>query len=214
MSTHVFWQLSLVLVCTLAGCVKEYRQSSLNEPHALLKVRRVYHAAPGFWYKSSIYIDDELLASEDGSTRPAPAKSSATLVRPGIARMSVGTSFWHTEQQWIPETYTVDIPYSHTETYVENSSIGCPSGVLTCSRTATRTVTKHRTETRTRIVWRQVTVQDDDCERVAVQKFEPNHTYALQFTYVGASHCTITCLEQYAAKTAESSTFEPCRAPR
>jgi hypothetical protein len=213
MFARVLWQLSVALACALAGCVKAYQAPSVNEPHALLKVRRVYHGAPGSWYQSSIYIGDELLSTEDGSTRPAPARNSATLVRPGAIRVTVGSSFWHTEHHWVSEVYTEDVPYTATETYVENSMIGCPTGVLSCARTATRTVIKYRTETKSRMVWKTVHVKDDDCQRFAVRKFEPNHIYALQYTYAGASHCTITCLEQYAATTAEGSAFKACRVP-
>jgi hypothetical protein len=86
MFARLLWRLSLAGLCALAGCVKSYQVPSLNEPHSLLKVRRVYHAAPGSRYQNSIYIHEELLSREDGSTRPAPPRSSATRRRAGDGR--------------------------------------------------------------------------------------------------------------------------------
>jgi len=207
--------LSLALVWSLAGCVKAYQAPALNEPHALLKLRRVFHAGPGTWRDFTIYIGDERLSEERASTRPAPPGHSATRVRPGPVRVTFGSTFWHTEMRWVSETYTESVPYTELETYSETVHHGCPAANLTCSRqeTRTRSVTRYRTETKTRMVWKPFDVVDDRCQRYAIQAFDPGHTYTMQYTYAGASRCSITCLEQFKSDAPEGSAYRPCRVP-
>jgi hypothetical protein len=213
MHASLLQRVILALTFALAGCIKPYQIPGPNEPHALLKLRRVYHAAPGSHRSTRVLIGEEQLAGLQEYSRQEPALTSVTRIRPGAERVSVGSKFYHSELKWVTETYFVDVPYSDTETYTETTSFGCPSGQLTCTRTATRTVTKHRTEWKTRTVSKWVDVTDDYCERFSVQLFERSHVYLLQYTYAGLGRCLITCLEQVAADNPEGSTFQPCPRP-
>ena len=215
MRARLLRTLSLLLLAARAGCVKAYEPPALSEPHALLKLRRVYHAAPGAWRRSSIYIGDEQLMHQSESNRPAPAAHSSPRVRPGPVRATFGSTFWHTEVRWVSETYTESVPYSDFETYTETVHHGCPSTTTFCSRQETRTrwVTRYRTETKTRMVWKPVDVMDDACQRFAVRAVEAGHTYTMQFTYTGASHCSIVCFEQYRTEAPPGSAYRPCRVP-
>jgi hypothetical protein len=207
--------LSLVLLASLAGCVKAYQPPALNEPHALLKLRRVFHAPPGMWRQSSIYIGDERLMEQSEPNRPAPAAHSATRVRPGAVKVTFDNTFWHSEMRWVSETYLESVPYSALESYSETVHHGCPPSSMVCSRqeTRTRSVTRTRTETKTRMVWKPVDVLDDACQRFIVRAFEPGHVYSMQYTYTGASRCSIVCLEQFRTETPPGSAYRPCLVP-
>ena len=203
----------VMLAFALAGCVKPYQVPTANEPHALLKLRRVYHASPGQWRNTYMNIGDEQLAHECEYSRIDPPRMTATRVRPGAERVSMSSKFSHEETHWVTEIYTEQVPYTETETYTETTSFGCPFGQTSCTRTATRSVTKYRSETKTRTAPKTVEVTDDYCERFSVQLFERDHVYLLQYTYAGIGHCLITCLEQVATDAPEGSTFHPCRRP-
>jgi hypothetical protein len=208
--------LSAALFLSLAGCVKTYEPPALNEPHALLKLRRVFHSAPGQHRRLRILVEDEQLLGQEEPSTAAPAETTATRVRPGASRVTFEATFWHTEMRQVSETYTEQVPYIATETYTETVNEPCSSpSPFPCTRqeTRTRTVTKYRSETKTRWVWKEVDVIDDYCKRFAVQLFERDHTYALQYTYTGASRCGITCLEQFVTATPEGSAFQPCHVP-
>lgn len=207
----------LLLTLSLAGCIKTYEPPGLNEPHALLKLRRVFHTAPGQHRNLRIFIGEDELLHQQEPALAAPAETTATRVRPGATRVTFETTFWHTEMQYVSETYIEQVPYTDTETYTENVPVPCSTtSMVNCTRpeTRTRTVTKYRSESKTRWVWKPVDVVDDRCNRFAVLAFEPSRTYALQYTYTAASHCGITCLEQFTTATPEGSSFRPCQVPR
>jgi hypothetical protein len=210
-------RLLLTLSLSLAGCIKNYEPPGLNEPHALLKLRRVFHTAPGEYRRLRILVGEEQLLDKREPARAAAAETTATLVRPGVNELTFELTFWHTEWRMVTETYTEQVPYTDTETYTETVHEPCSTPqAFPCTRqeTRTRTVTKYRSETKTRQVLKQEDVLDDYCRRSEVRVFEHAHTYALQYTYTGASRCSITCLEQFATNTPEGSSFRPCLVPR
>ena len=79
----------------LGGCVRHYREPSLEEPHALVRVRVVRHAWAGPMIDESVRLGPYAIAMPREGRQPSIA---AIRVRPEPAEWRFETTFFHTEQ--------------------------------------------------------------------------------------------------------------------
>ena len=73
-----------------------------------------------------------------------------------------------------------------------------------------RTVTRYRSEQKTRWVNKQVTVTDADCKRTLQQVAEDGHIYLLQYSFTADDVCSLVCVEQIARADGQFDS-KPCR---
>lgn len=184
----------------LQGCVVHaYRPPSVDDPHAVVKLRRTYDAVAGTGLTEHADVDTK---DEDTSGRvfhqSADAAMGVTpridgvLVHPRPLRLDVASGFFHVEQKQVQETYTVQVPYQTTESYDCSSGYGTSRTYRTC----TRMVTQYRSETRTRTVTRAVEVSDGACSAGVIFRPLAGRIYLVDYSYRGPGSCAITCVEQ------------------
>jgi len=203
MSANSSW-LGLVAVCSaaLVGCIPEYRPPTLAEPHAIVKLRRSYDTSGGSSLNEQLLVDEHY-AYRSGvpSQLAATPRIDSILVYPTPATFEMSNRFFHVEMRQEYESYTVQTPYTSTESY------SCGSG--TSYQTCTRTVTNYHSETRYRWVTRPVEVSDGACN--SELRFVPsaNRVYLLQYNYQEPNVCSLACFEQVPAA---EGTFQnqPC----
>ena len=192
------------LTIALSGCVKVYQMPTPAEPHAVVKFRRTYEQSAGVSLRESLYIDEHVVF---GETVPSGAAQTplinGLLVRPEPATFTASSLFFHIEMRLVTETYYVQEPYTHMESY------SCGTG--TQYRTCMRTVTSWRSVPRTRLVTRPVEVPDGECSNAV--RFLPNvgGNYLLQLTFQEHGVCALSCLEQSPKPNGEFQN-KPCSA--
>ena len=180
----------------LGGCVQPYEPPTVNQPHAVIKVRRTYETTAGVQLRESADIDENvaLRRSNRASVAKAPLTDSF-LAHPIPATYRVENMFFHQELRTFQESYQVP-----TTTYrMESYSCGGGVGKYATHRTCTRSVPHTTYTTRFRTVTRMVDISDGSC---ALQlRFAPraNHVYLLQYTYQAPSVCRLQCVEQVRA---------------
>jgi hypothetical protein len=182
-----------------------YRPPTADQPHATLKLRRVYEQAPGAQLIERAVLGGGTLLDQRAATELAGApRTDGVLVHPRPAALEVSARFVHTESHWVTETYTEQEPYSTTETY------SCGNG--TSFQTCTRSVTRYRSVTKTRNVLRNVDVTDGACSRALYVAPAVGAAYLVDFTYRDNTVCTLSCIEQ---QPVSEGTFRalPCPAP-
>jgi hypothetical protein len=183
---------ALVAMLLVTGCVQVYRPPLPNEPHAVLKLRRVYESRAGARLREVSFIDDHLLgqAVVDQVLSQAP-RNDALLVHPRPGTFRVASNFFHLETRLVTESYQVAIPYTTTQSY------SC--GTTQYPRTCINTVTNYRYETRYRTVPRVVEISDGSCASAVAMTPRVQATYLLEYTYKGPGLCHLACYEQVAA---------------
>lgn len=174
-------RLSALLALGLCSCVHAYAMPRSDEPHAIVKLRMVYHVQEGPQRTQFASLNDLAVPVAMPS---AMIDSSVTplLVRLEHTHWVVGASYFHTEQRQVQETY------------YENETYSCSEYNYTTHRTEMRTCT--RSVARTRTVTRTVTVTDGACNAEAVHTPGLNDIYLLQFSYFGSGHCELSCYRQ------------------
>jgi len=181
----------VLLVCLAAGCVPQYRPPTYDQPHAILKFRRSYAYAAGVSLSDQLSVDGHAAYGQTVPTASAQVpRTDAVLVHPRPARLSATSAFFHYENRMVQESYTVQVPYSTSESY------GC--GMSGSYRTCTRFVTRYRSETRYRTVTRAVRVTDAEC--TAQRSILPmdRGMYLLEFNFQAPGVCRLSCFEQRA----------------
>jgi hypothetical protein len=195
----------LALLATATGCVRAYKPPSAHEPHATLKIRRVYEKRAGTNLREGLSINGHPAL---GDTAPvvmaAVPRADALLIHPRPARLELGAGFFHVEARMVNESYTVQVPYTTTESY----SCGYGRSYSTCSRT----VTHYRSETRWRTVLRNVEVSDGHCARGLVFSPQVGRAYLIDYTYRDSGICSVTCVEQMPS-SAGGFESRPCAGP-
>ncbi|MGZ3451897.1 MAG: hypothetical protein ACXVEF_19970 [Polyangiales bacterium] len=153
----------------VAGCRQPYREPSLDEPHALVKVRIKHHEQLGPRLDTFANLDEETLPHADGDT-------FAIRVRPKSSSFTMGSTFWH----------------STTQLRTRQVSESYPCG--TNYGGSTRYCTRYRTETRSETV----RVVDASCS-TGLQLFpRVGSTYLLQYDFYGHQQCQLKCFLQTA----------------
>ena len=185
----------------LGACAHPYRAPLQTEPHALLKLRRIYHLDLKGSHSETVGLGSFELLSRSG-TAFSGVRTDAVRVHPGLAPLVLNASFSHSEGRMVRESYTVSEPYTTTETY------SC--GSFQSYRTCTRSVTRYRSETRWRNVHRTVTVVDAACSATASHHFEAGKSYLLQFDFRAHGSCSVSCFQQ--SPDGEGFQLTPCGA--
>ncbi len=196
---------ALSLILTTAACVPAYRAPRLDEPHAVLKVRRSYLSKAGTSLHEDLRIDDHRAfeAGVRAGDVDAP-RIDALLVHPRPGTFSFSSQFSHVENQFVTESYSVQVPY----TVNSYGTCGYGRSSYSCSQTTTH----YRTEYRTRQVWKDVVIDDGTCHLRLRFAPSPNGIYLLEYQYLEPRECRLTCFEQRANP---DGTFEntPCLVP-
>jgi hypothetical protein len=197
--------LALSLVLTTAACVPPYRAPRLDEPHAVVKLRRSYLSKAGTSLHEQLRIDDHQAyeAGVHAGDVDAP-RIDALLVHPRAGTFSFSNQFFHVERRFVTESYAVQVPY----TVNSYGTCGYGSSSYSCSRTSTQ----YRTEYRTRQVWKNVVVDNGTCHLRLRVAPAPNGIYLLEYQYLEPGECRFTCFEQHANP---DGTFQntPCLVP-
>lgn len=194
---------AFVLATLCASCATAYRPPTAQAPHAVVKFRRVYPTPVGASLRESLLID-----GHGALNRVAPAQTAApphtdgVLVHPQPATLSAQSTFFHTELRTFSESYSVQVPYSTTETY----SCGFGRATSTCTRSATH----YRSEMRTRLVTRPVEVVDAACTTARSLAPAVNGVYLLELDFQGSGVCRLSCYEQVPA---DDGTFDNRHCP-
>lgn len=201
--------LVVILLATLscAHLIRpNYDAPSANEPHAVIKIRRVYETQVGTTLSESFLIDNKnaLSTSRESSSASTP-ETDGLLVHPKAAAFVFSSSFTHTETRMVTESYTENTTEYVTESY-NCGGFGSNSSYRTC----TRSVPKTHSTTKFRTVPRVVSVTDGSCGKSLFFTPQRNKTYLLQFTYQENKLCSLSCFLQKPGD--EESTFEntPC----
>jgi hypothetical protein len=183
----------LWLSLVLSGCVRAYRPPSLEEPHAVLKLRRSYAAIYGERLSEVLLIDKRRAFSRyDAAGSATLPRNAAVLIHPKPAQIVVGADFTHQEWRWISETYYETEYFTVYDSYQR------------------RSVTQSRQVPRTRMVQRLVTITDARCKAKYGLEPEAGRTYLLQYTFQDDEVCQLACYEQLPGP---GDTFQQVRCP-
>jgi hypothetical protein len=206
MRAHLKSLAASFLLLSSTACVQSYRPPTANEPHAVVKVRRVYETHSGPTLAESVMINEYRAFAKSGVPGKA-AENDALLVRPEPATWVVSANFFHMEYRAVQEDYYVQEPYSDSESY------SCGGyGTNATPRTCYRTVTKYRSVRKTRTVHKNVEVSDGSCSRELSQLPRQGVSYLLQFTYQDRGVCRLTCVDQGAPGEVTNGN-KPCEVP-
>ncbi|MEZ4221820.1 MAG: hypothetical protein R3B13_12885 [Polyangiaceae bacterium] len=191
-----------LMMTTWLGCVRQYRPPSANEPHAVLKLRRSYAQQLGTDLSERALLNGEqVLSHQVASSLAAAPLTDALLVHPTPARLDLATTFGHYTTQLVQEQYTEQVPYQDMETY------NC--GVGTSYQTCTRSVTRYRTEYKTRMVNKTVFVSDGNCSAAVQLAPQVGKSYLIQYDFQANGVCKVACFEQNARADGEFDN-RPC----
>jgi hypothetical protein len=191
--------LLLVTFTLLSGCAARYKPPTLAEPHALVKLRRSYQSVAGSHLAERVTIDDHsAFVATDASRAALSPRTDVVLVHPKAAELHVESGFFHFERRLVTEPYSVQIPYTTSESY----SCGSGSSYRTCSRT----VTRYHTETRFRTVLKTIQIGDGSCGVNIWIAPRVGGSYVLEYDYADDRVCHLACFEQL--QSSEVGTFE------
>lgn len=120
---EVIRPLLLTLLLATVGCVHPYEEPSPTDPHAVVKVRLVYHDWPGPQLRETVRLNEfDIMLPQDENRRTSPV-THPVRIRPEVADWHIASAFYHT----------------YTTTQLQTSTYSC--GQTTCSRTTPVTVT-------------------------------------------------------------------------
>jgi len=187
------WAARFAVVCAtfalFAGCVREYKPPTADQPHAVLKIRRTYESTPGVTLQEHANIGEfRAFEAQAHALEAKQARTDAILVHPVPIAFAFAGTFVHTEARQVQETYYEQEPYSDTESY------SCGTG--TSYQSCTRSVTRYRSVAKTRWVTRLETIVDGTCEGSAPLSPAAGGVYLLQYTYQDRGACSLSCFEQ------------------
>lgn len=198
--------LVMALIGAALGCfTPRYGPPTATEPHAIVKIRRVYEESAGSELADVVRIDGRVALRESAARqRAATARTSSVLVHPRPAQLEIRSEFYHHEMRSVSESYQVP------ETYTTSESYSCGYG--SSARTCTRSVSHTRYRTAHRTVTRNVTVVDAACSDGFALSPQAGHIYLVDFTYRSPADCAATCIEQ--AEIHPDGTFRSVACPR
>jgi hypothetical protein len=197
---------AVTMASSVASCVQPYRPPTDDEPHATLKIRRVYEKTAGTRLDEVCAVEGHPALTTATATPVAGAPlADGFLIYPRPARVDMKSTFSHQQWQNVTEAYTEQVPHMDMETY------NCGFG--TSYRTCSQMVTHYRSETKYRTVTRLVDVTDSACSLSLFIAPAVGHTYLVDFTYRDQGVCAATCIEQIATHSDGSFESAPCPAP-
>jgi hypothetical protein len=172
-----------------------------DEPHARVNLEVIHLAKPGPRVRDKIVLNGGAIPTGSTTSVETGAVTSVRVPIGAIARCQLSTNFYHDETRSETEsvpTYRQEIEYDSCATHEYEGH--CKGG--------TRLVSKRGSELRS--VTRQVEVSDGQCEQSAFYRFERDETYTLQFTFISAGECVLTCTRQQRGPS-DSARSEPCK---
>jgi hypothetical protein len=177
------------LACALAGCVPPYRPPTADEPHATLKVRRIYEKVAGTRLDERVEIEGHSAIAQSVQVSMAAApRTDGLLVHPRPARVALASTFVHQEMRTVQEPYT-ETEYEYT---TESYSCGTYNSFQMCSRM----VSRPRQVTKYRWVTKLVDVTDATCSKALVIAPADGHLYLIDYTFQDGGVCAASCAEQ------------------
>lgn len=189
LSVSLARRLAVALLVLPCGCIPRYEPPRLDQPHAVIKLRRTYDQVAGARLEERVDIDEHaaLRQGENAGVAATP-RTDALLAHPEPSTFQVSSNFFHLEQRLVTESYTVPQYHYRTESY------SCGYGQF--PRTCTRSVSTTTYETRYRTVMRTVPVSDGAC--TSALRFWPRDggAYLVQYTYRAPGVCSLSCFEQ------------------
>ncbi|RYZ06463.1 MAG: hypothetical protein EOO73_15935 [Myxococcales bacterium] len=180
---------ALVIAACASACVPAYEPPRLDQPHAVVKLRRSYDRVAGARLQESVDIEGHAaLRQGEVAGVAATPRTDAVLAHPVPSTFEVSSNFYHVEPRVVVESYTVPQHHYGTESY------SCGYGQF--PRTCTRSISTTTYDTRYRTVLRNVEVSDGYCARGL--RFWPRdgRVYLLQYTYRAHGVCSLSCFEQ------------------
>ena len=176
------------LAWLLPACMAHYQPPRVDEPHALVSVRRTYLTQPPFadetrWER--ILLDGALWSNQVTRSQPEQLRPEDVRVRPGPLRIKISTQFSHFEQRPVQQVVEVDDTDAHG-----------------------RPTRGKRSEIRT--IYAPVEVQDDRCDVEVEARFTPDREYLLEYEYRGFRHCQLFCLERTLSGPLAAADPRPC----
>lgn len=181
--------LGLTLSLGAFGCIPAYEPPRMEQPHAVIKLRRSYETVAGVRLSEQVLVDRHLALSENEIAQVAKtALTDAFLAHPIPSNFEVSSNFFHYEMRTVQESYQEP----RTEYRMESYSCGFGTSPRTCTRSVSHTTYT----TRYRMVTKQVEVSDGSCEQTL--RFSPQNgrSYLLQYTYQASGVCSLSCFEQ------------------
>ena len=161
-----------LLVLLLGGCVPEYRQPDLEQPHAVAKLRLAYHAWPGPMLEQTVMVDGSLVKVPLPVQGHAGAVTRTLRLRPGALWWSIRAAFFHNDVS------------THAETHTPAENHPCDD--IACTEPAPQV---HNVNTVDR-------VNDVVCEAGMKQQVVAGATYVVQFDFSAERRCTLQCFRQ------------------
>lgn len=160
----------------------------MNEPHALVSVRRTYITQPPFaeetrWER--ILLDGSLWSNQITRSQPEQLHAEDVRVRPGPLRITVSTQFSHFEDRPVQQVVEPEDP-------------------------AARDLPERHVQKEFRTVYAPTEVQDDRCDVEISARFTPDHEYLLQYEYRGYRQCQLSCLERALTGPLAAAGPKPC----
>ena len=188
---------ALAIVACVACGQPRFVEPSPSEPHAIVKIRVVYHKRPGPLMRETITLDKFQIAQESAERQIAYPFTRALRVPPRPTRWAVNATFYHQT--------TRQVQYQVSERYACGTTT-TGSGVY--ATTTTNYCTRYRTETRSETV----NVDDAVCSEVVNQVVREGAAYLLQYDFYDKGKCTLTCSEQTSTGNG-SVALTPCAEP-
>ena len=189
----------------LNACATPYVPPTSDQPHAVVKYRRVYQKTKGVTLREVLTVEEHPAFRESVAVSLVKGpRSDALLVHPAVAEIEAESVFFHIESRRVQENYTEQVPYMATESY------SCGTG--TSYRTCTRSVTRYRSQHKTRWVTKQVQVVDSRCEDRLWLKPAEGASYLVELRYRDHQICNLSCYQQIQGEGDEFQNV-PCPEP-
>lgn len=189
---------SVVIAAACVACGQpRFVEPSPSEPHAIVKIRVVYHKRPGPSLRETITLDKFQIVQEAAERQIDYPFTRALRVPPRPTRWAVNATFYHST--------TRQVQHQVAERYACGTTT-TGSGVN--MRSTTNYCTRYRTETRSETV----NVDDAVCSEIVNQVVREGAAYLLQYDFYEEGKCTLTCSEQTSAGNG-SVALTPCKEP-
>jgi hypothetical protein len=153
----------------------------VDEPHALLKLRRVYNLLKGPQLNEQVLLNEHSIRELETKATKTP-QTDAVRIRPGPAELEIRSSFFRTETRWVQETYT---EYRRDPCGYTRSASG-----ITQTRYCSKSIPRRR------LVPRVVQVPLGSCQAKVTLQAVQSMMYLLQYSFNDAGHCSLSCFQQ------------------
>lgn len=182
--------LCIVSLAMVVGCghAAQFREPSLDEPHATAEIRIIHHTAPGPMRRNNVILGEQrvpLLQQCATATVDAPCSRPLRLT-PGSTMWGFATDYFHLE------TRTRTVPYTVSETYsCGTQTVGVYPNQTTTPQTCTRSRTEYRTETYS------VRIPDGRCHTQLSHEARLGASYLIYYEFFASERCSARCFRRH-----------------